>query len=704
MKDKQGEITVVDELYKVLPIWIDRGAPITDTHSNRVIGKGINFAKTTVTSDGVTYPAIKITGKIHKNYELDTDIWEKIKSGEYKGLSFGGATKANRIPKVMKDGEIAYALTDLEHYEVAVCKDPAVPLALITEFNTLAKATIPSEPRGDGKEIIRCDKFGCYVTKYEGKDEPEYHDESLIKGGEDWSNADIIPATVTNTVSQSTQVAKPIKTDTKVGKPEREGGLKLNVTPLEGGIKPPSETNKEFPIGTGGGVRAHIDDASNQDNPKDQTVQVSEKIERIHKAGINKVIGAILAGAQRIKATDTKGGNQFHQTDSENIPRKEPQTKWWQRTDDEESAVEDKKVRPPQKEHEIHPSWKAEEKPKKKKKEPLLSNSWEALRAEWFSDKASPTTTESENAILDPDEDFIEDTPENAEKMQVIHDRTERARASVARGKKTSWESWLEKKDNWDKEEKREDHGLRRQSKRVAVRQHVDEEVGSIGTKQRKDEERAVRSGKIAPSRTITVSGGGDKGINVQDPKHSIDVDLLHELKAIEEIRESMKSLGALGWGKLNRDGTKQKLRKKQPKIDDFVEEKNKFAYATEEGNIQLGGQAVPTEKEKLVSSLGAQNKQTKVTIREKSDFCPNCGKGISERQHKDYPETQAKGAYCPSCRQNKQIKERDAKDEAKMEEITAGIHRDLSARGQKVTRFSAGKPPKRSWQDDLPT
>ena len=46
MKDKQGEITIVDELYKVLPTWMDRGAPITDTHSNRVVGKGINFAKT----------------------------------------------------------------------------------------------------------------------------------------------------------------------------------------------------------------------------------------------------------------------------------------------------------------------------------------------------------------------------------------------------------------------------------------------------------------------------------------------------------------------------------------------------------------------------------------------------------------------------------------------------------------------------------
>ena len=140
VKDKQGEITVVDELYKVLPVWMDRGAPISDTHSNRIIGKGINFSRATYKSEGQEIPAIKITGKIHKNYELDNEIWNKIKSGEYKGLSFGGATKSNRTPKVMKDGSVAYQLTDLEHYEVAVCKDPAVPLALITDFNPVAKA------------------------------------------------------------------------------------------------------------------------------------------------------------------------------------------------------------------------------------------------------------------------------------------------------------------------------------------------------------------------------------------------------------------------------------------------------------------------------------------------------------------------------------------------------------------------------------
>jgi len=165
IKDKQGEITIVDELYKVLPIWMDRGAPISDTHSNRIIGKGINYSKTIYKDkDGEEYPAIKITGKIHKDYELDNEIWKKIKSGEYKGLSFGGATKSDRDPVTMKDGSIAYSLKDLEHYEVAVCADPAVPLALITDYNPLAKSVTKAEVREDGKMVIKCDKFGCYVS------------------------------------------------------------------------------------------------------------------------------------------------------------------------------------------------------------------------------------------------------------------------------------------------------------------------------------------------------------------------------------------------------------------------------------------------------------------------------------------------------------------------------------------------------------
>jgi len=111
MVDKQNEITIVDELYKVLPVWMARGAPISDTHTNRIIGKGLNHSKTTFTDEnGKTMPAIYIQGEIFSDYELDNEIWAKMKSGEYKGLSFGGATKSNRRPEMQKDGKMAYSL------------------------------------------------------------------------------------------------------------------------------------------------------------------------------------------------------------------------------------------------------------------------------------------------------------------------------------------------------------------------------------------------------------------------------------------------------------------------------------------------------------------------------------------------------------------------------------------------------------------
>jgi len=164
MVDKQNEITIVDELMKALPIWMSRNAPISDTHSNRIVGRGISFQKTSVDDGaGNIYPAIMIQGEIHKDYELDNEIWDKIKNGTYKGLSFGGATKANRTPVRNKDGSISYALSDLEQYEVAVCEDPAVPLALILTHNQLAKANLKPDQykqKDSNSVCVRCNKVG----------------------------------------------------------------------------------------------------------------------------------------------------------------------------------------------------------------------------------------------------------------------------------------------------------------------------------------------------------------------------------------------------------------------------------------------------------------------------------------------------------------------------------------------------------------
>lgn len=174
MVDKQGEVTVVDSLYKCLPIWMDRGGAISDTHSNRIVGKGINYAKTTlVTKEGTELPALKIIGKIFNHTQLDNEIWGKIKSGEYRGLSFGGATTSDATPVQQSDGSIAFHLKDIEMYEIAVCEDPAVPFALITATNDIAKSISTGDDyvvKDDDEDvIIKCEEKGCFIAKADNK-------------------------------------------------------------------------------------------------------------------------------------------------------------------------------------------------------------------------------------------------------------------------------------------------------------------------------------------------------------------------------------------------------------------------------------------------------------------------------------------------------------------------------------------------------
>jgi len=176
----------------------------------------------------------------------------------------------------MKDGSIAYELKDLEHYEVAVCKDPAVPLALITDYNPIAKAVAEGEELPNGKMKIGCDKFGCYVKR------PD-----LKKKGEDFSNADLTTATASQDIDSGGMG--------KIGKP----------TKLDGGLpdlKAPKIKNDPIGNSAGTGTRGLGDfESANQKSPEDQTAQVTSTTEKI------KVVGALLAGAGRVLGSVASG-------------------------------------------------------------------------------------------------------------------------------------------------------------------------------------------------------------------------------------------------------------------------------------------------------------------------------------------------------------------------------------------------------------
>ena len=61
MKDKQGEVTIVNELYKVLPVWMDRGAPITDTANVKVQFHVMQENNSNDTMGSSSYPQTGVT-------------------------------------------------------------------------------------------------------------------------------------------------------------------------------------------------------------------------------------------------------------------------------------------------------------------------------------------------------------------------------------------------------------------------------------------------------------------------------------------------------------------------------------------------------------------------------------------------------------------------------------------------------------------
>ena len=229
MVDKQGEITVRDSLLKQFPIWMKRGAPIMDTHTNRHVGKGLNFAPVEVIDPTTKkkYYGIKITAQIFEDNKLDDEVWKFITNGKYKGLSFGGANRSERIPVKQADGSLAFKLDDLELYEMSVCQEPAVPIAVITDFNKLAKSLTASEMDGmtlikkdNGDIAVKCKESKCYIIS--GDPEAHLQKSELLENDADITSVNkSVDVEMLNTGNEGNSINN-MKTEEKLRKNESE--------------------------------------------------------------------------------------------------------------------------------------------------------------------------------------------------------------------------------------------------------------------------------------------------------------------------------------------------------------------------------------------------------------------------------------------------------------------------------------------------
>lgn len=162
--DKQQEFMFVSEVMKIMDTFMAINPVLSEVHTNRMIGKVLGYEKSEI--NGVASVKIKAEIYKHDKITLYDKVWAKIVSGEYSGLSMGGASK-EREP-MMKDGRWALELRKLELYEIAVCPSPANSFAIIDKVNTFAKLNeLPDEmiQNLDGRNIIKCGSIGCYFEK-----------------------------------------------------------------------------------------------------------------------------------------------------------------------------------------------------------------------------------------------------------------------------------------------------------------------------------------------------------------------------------------------------------------------------------------------------------------------------------------------------------------------------------------------------------
>lgn len=130
--DTDGEYISMKEFKRVMPVVMKRGGFLIDSHSNRVIGKILNyeFVKNEEGKD-----AVKLTNQVFKDYPVDDAVWEGIKDGTRKGLSFGGSN----LTRTFDAAKNAFDLKGVSGYEFSVVDEPANQGALIQSVNFFAK-------------------------------------------------------------------------------------------------------------------------------------------------------------------------------------------------------------------------------------------------------------------------------------------------------------------------------------------------------------------------------------------------------------------------------------------------------------------------------------------------------------------------------------------------------------------------------------
>lgn len=161
MSDNGGDVVTPQQIGRLMDKFMSRGGDLNDMHSNRKVGKVLTWWETEieVTPEvleravqanpqnpavrhvvsryvGKTLPAIAVRAQIYKDFPYEDTVWDRIKSGEYRGLSFGG--RGVPTSYASEHGGFVQQLTAF--WEISIVDAPKVALALLTGVNEIAQS------------------------------------------------------------------------------------------------------------------------------------------------------------------------------------------------------------------------------------------------------------------------------------------------------------------------------------------------------------------------------------------------------------------------------------------------------------------------------------------------------------------------------------------------------------------------------------
>lgn len=135
-RDKQGEIIPIQDVINQQEILLERGGPVTDNHTNKVVGRTLAY-KVLPSEDTGTLGVLQLN-QIFNHHVLDDKVWEETQTGKRTGSSVGGQNLSSSY--AMVDGLPTKVLEQFQQFETANVYGPANAYALNQAVSMVAKS------------------------------------------------------------------------------------------------------------------------------------------------------------------------------------------------------------------------------------------------------------------------------------------------------------------------------------------------------------------------------------------------------------------------------------------------------------------------------------------------------------------------------------------------------------------------------------